>query len=107
MAQKFEISPEEFDQLCEDQQPEFQETIRFRDLDKGAIYMIQDTKKVETNKGESTIMILSGGEEVWTTSVLARRLEDQELPLLIRPKGKRESKNGNIYYDFDLVKPKV
>ena len=107
MAQKFEISPEEFDQLCEEQQPEFQEILKWEDLEVNAIYKITDTKNIETSNGESCIIILSGGEQVWAPSVLTKKLETQKPPLLVRPKGKRKSKNGYNYYDLDLVKPKV
>ena len=98
-AQKFEISPEELDQLCEEQKPEIFE---WEDLEVNEIYMITDVKKINTPNEEFTIIIFSGGEQIWAPSVLIKKLETQKPPLLVRPKGKRKSKTGLDYYDFDL-----
>ena len=104
MAKEFKISTEEFDRLLEEQKPD---TLKWSDLEEGAIYRIEDTKMVNTVHGESCIITLAGGEEVWSPSALTRRLETEEPPLLVRPKGKAKSKKtGNEYYDFDLVKPR-
>ena len=104
-AQEFEISTEEFEQLCEEQQQA--EILKWEDLEVNAIYMITDTKTIETSNGEACIIILSGGEQVWAPSVLTKKLQNQHPPLLVRPKGKRKSRTGFKYFDLDLVKPKV
>ena len=107
-AQKSEISAEEFDQLVEEQQEP--EILNFSDLEIGAVYQIEKTETIETSKGTATIIILSGDERVWATSILTNKLKDYKNknvkpPFLIKPKGERKSKKtGNYYYDFVLVK---
>ena len=109
MAAKSKISTEEFAtkeefyQLLDEQKPD---TFKWSELEEGEIYRIVDTKMVDTKNGESCIIILAGGEKIWSPSALTRRLETMEPPLLVMPKGMAKSKKtGREYYDFHLVKP--
>ncbi len=108
MATKSKISTEEFTtkeeffRLLDEQKPD---TSKWSDLEEGEVYRIVDTKMIETKNGESCIVVLAGGEKVWSPSVLTRKLETMEPPLLVMPLGMATSKKtGREYYDFHLVK---
>ena len=103
MAEKFEISTEEFEQRLEEQKQQ-SEILKFSELETDSIYKITDADVIETKNGKACIITLHSDEKVWATSLLIKKLEKLQPPLLLRPKGKKKSENGREYYNFDLVK---
>ncbi len=71
MATPFKFSTDEFNELLEEQGSDT--ILKWSDLQVNEIYMIKDTKMINTQHGESCIVILHGGERVWSPSALTKK----------------------------------
>ena len=79
-----------------------------KDLREGDIYEIVNFKFIDTKYGKACVITLMDDRKVFAPSTLAARLKtldsENNLPALIRPKDKTNSKKtGNAYWDYDLV----
>ena len=74
-----EITEAEFDQLLEEQTPQYQ---KWTDLEIKKIYIVTDTNMVTTSKGVSMVLVLKDNGEVWAPEHLHRCLLKQE-PLIL------------------------
>ena len=100
-----EITEAEFDQLLEEQTPQYQ---KWTDLEIKKIYIVTDTNMVTTSKGVSMVLVLKDNGEVWAPEHLKKRIVEQKIttPFYIRPQGFKTCKNNpaNKYHAYDLVR---
>ena len=84
--------------------------IPWRDVPTEKIFYIEQVEKIQTSKGEATIVTLcdSSGDKMraFATSILAKDLEGNTSGYFIKSLGKKNStKNkGQTYYHYELIK---
>ena len=84
---------------------EEQEIQKWSELEEGVIYEIIRFDQVSTIHGPAVKVVLEDDEyqyTVWAPKRLGEMLL-QDTYTHVRPKGKRMSKSGNQYYDFDIA----
>ena len=102
------VSQQEFEKRLAEQKESRRQIANWKDLAEGDIYEIVSFKFIETKYGKACVITLMDDRKVFAPSTLAARLKtlnrENNLPALIKPKGKTNSKKtGNAYWDYDLV----
>ena len=99
------LSEEEFNTLKSQQST----IIPWRDVPLDKIYYIRCVEKIQTSKGQATVVTLVDdiGEEqkAYATSILAEELESYQGGSYIKSIGKKmsEKNKGQCYYAYEIV----
>ena len=97
-----EMTTEKFERMLKKQSSN--DIQKWTDLKINKIYKITGYRIVNTIYGKSVVLSLEKGD-VWCPNHLAKKIEDKEFPLYIRPLGLKPCTNNkkNKYHAYELI----